>query len=421
VLPAWRAGRVAPQSAMRAAGRAVAEGHSRFTTAKALVAAQVALSFVLLVAAGLLVGSLRRLATEDPGFRPDGVLLVSADLSRSALPEAQLGPVRAALLERYRAIPGVADASASEMTPVGNSTWNDELVVDGFTPNKPEDALAWFNSVSAHYFSTMQTRRLLGRDFDASDTKESPKVAIVNEALARKFFGTTNALGRRIRTRMGDSLSAPLTVVGVVENAKYQSLREDPSPTVYVAMSQAAPSGVLTAELRTAGGDATALAPAARAAVASVDPRIVVEFTTLSNQLASSISRERLLAVLSGVFGAVALALATLGLYGVMAYSVARRTTEIGVRQALGADRGRVVRMVLADVARVVLVGGVAGLAGAAFVGRPMESLLFRTRPVEPLVLAGVAGLLGLVALLAGLFPARRASRVAPMSALREE
>jgi ABC-type antimicrobial peptide transport system permease subunit len=179
----------------------------------------------------------------------------------------------------------------------------------------------------------------------------------------------------------------------------------------------------MIAELRAAGAgaDAAALAPVARAAVARVDPRLIVEFTTLSGQLAASISRERLLAVLSGVFGAVALALASLGLYGVMAYSVARRTTEIGLRQALGADRRRVVRMVLADVARVVLAGTVVGLAGAAFVGRPMEALLFRTRPIEPLVLAGAAGALALVALLAGLLPARRASRVAPMSALREE
>jgi predicted permease len=331
--------------------------------------------------------------------------------------------VRDALLERFRAIPGVADASASEMTPVGNSSWNDELVVDGFTPKRADDAMAWFNSITPRYFSTMRTHLRVGRDFDATDRFGGPKVAIVNEAFARKFFRTSNPLGRRYRTRMGDTLSAPVTVVGMVENAKYRTLREDPSPTVYLPLSQERPGGLMIAELRAAGdgADAAALAPVARAAVARVDPRLVVEFTTLSGQLAASISRERLLAVLSGVFGAVALALASLGLYGVMAYSVARRTTEIGVRQALGADRRRVVRMVLADVARVVLVGGVIGLAGAAFVGRPMESLLFRMRPVEPMVLAGAAGALALVALLAGLLPARRASRVAPMSALREE
>ncbi|AHG92433.1 permease (plasmid) [Gemmatirosa kalamazoonensis] len=424
VLPAWRGSRVAPQSAMRGAGRGVAEGHSRFTTAKMLVAAQVALSLVLLVAAGLLVGSLRKLATEDPGFRPDGVLIVRSDLRQTGLPEERLGALREALLAALRAVPGAADASASEMTPIGDSAWNEDLVIDGYTPKSPEDALVWFNSVTPHYFATMRTRLLLGRDFDATDRQGAPRVVIVNEAFVRKFFGAASPLGRHLGRRMGDTMSAPFTIVGVVENAKYRTLREDPSPTVYVAMTQEhLSSAVLTAELRAAGdgADAAALAPAARAAVARVDPRVVVEFRTLSGQVASSISRERLLAVLSAVFGAVALALATLGLYGVMAYSVTRRTTEIGVRQALGADRARVVRMVLADVGRVVVVGAIVGAAAAAPVGRFMESLLFRTRPVEPLVIAGAAALLALVALVAGLVPARRASRVAPMTALREE
>jgi predicted permease len=266
----------------------------------------------------------------------------------------------------------------------------------------------------------MRTRLLLGRDFDASDRPGAPRVAIVNEAFARKFFHTMNPLGRRFRTPIGDSLSAPLTIVGMVENAKYASLREDPSPTVYVAMSQEPPHSDMTAELRTRG-DPTALVPAVRAAVARVRPQLVVEFSTLSGQIASSISRERLLAVLSAVFGAVALALATLGLYGVMAYAVARRTNEIGVRQALGADRARVVRMVLADVGRVVLAGAVVGVAAAAWIGTLMSSLLFRMRPVDPTVLGAATGLLALVALVAGLVPALRAARIDPLAALRAE
>jgi predicted permease len=420
VLPARRATRVAPEAAMRAAGRAVVEGHSRLTLGKALVGAQVALSLVLLVAAGLLVTSLRRLATDDPGFRQEGVLLVTTDLRRGGVPKEQLGAVRAALLETLRAVPGVADASESHVTPVSGDRWNDVIVVDGYTPRDPDDAQILFNRVSPRYFATLGSRLLAGRDFGAADAPTAPRAAIVNEAFARRFFRDPRPLGRQFHTRVGDTLSAPLTVVGVVENAKYQSLREEPGPIAYVAMTQGTPGPTMNAELRTVG-DPASYAPAVRAAVARVQPRLVVELTTLSSQAAASISRERLLAVLSAAFGAVALALATLGLYGVMAYSVARRTTEIGVRQALGADRGRVVRMVLADVGRVVLAGALVGAVAAAPVGRLMASLLFRTRPVEPLVLGGAAGVLALVALLAGLLPARRASRVAPMTALREE
>ncbi|MBV9880373.1 MAG: ABC transporter permease, partial [Gemmatirosa sp.] len=306
-------------------------------------------------------------------------------------------------------------------------TWNAVVVVDGFTPRTPDDALAWFNRVGPRYFATLGTRLQRGRDFGDVDVPTAPHVAIVNEAFARKIFRTPNPLGRVLRTHVGDTLSAPLTVVGVVESAKYESLREEAVPTVFVASTQDAPSGRIIVELRAAcpgrrdGCDPTALVPSVRAAIARIEPHAVVEVRTLSAQLAASISRERLLAVLAAVFGAVALALATLGLYGVMAYTVARRTTEIGVRQALGADRGRVVGLVLADVGRMLLVGTFVGTAAALPAGRWLAALLFRTRPVEPLVLAGAAALLALVALAAGLIPARRAAHVAPMTALRDD
>jgi len=419
VVPAWRGTRLAPQTAMNDSGRNVAEGHRGFTVGKALVGAQVALSLVLLVGAALLVGSLRKLSTEDAGFHAGGVLIVKADLRRSGVSTEQMAAVNASLLEGLRAIPAVVDVSQSQVVPVSRDRWNDVVVVDGFTPQDPDDAQIWFNRVSPRYFATLRTRFLLGRDFDDRDVPTAERVAIVNDAFARRFFRTLNATGRQFRTRVGDTASAPITVVGVVENAKYESLREEPGPIAYLAMSQGKPTPTITAEVRTSG-DALALVPAVRLAVGRVNPRIVLEIETLVNQLASSLSRERLLALLSAVFGTVALLLATLGLYGITAYSVAQRTKEIGVRQALGAGRGRIIRMVLGDVSRTVIAGTVVGAVATRWAGKLVSALLFHMQPSDPVVLAAAATLLVLIALAAGLIPALRASRIDPVAALRE-
>jgi predicted permease len=365
------------------------------------------------------VGSLRKLSTEDAGFHAGGVLIVKADLRRTGVPKEQLATLSTNMLEGLRAIPGVVDVSQSQVVPVSRDRWNDVIVIEGFVPKDPDDAQIWFNRVSPRYFATLRTRLLLGRDFDAGDVPGSPRVAIVNDAFARRFFRTVNATGRQFRTRVGDSATAPITVVGVVENAKYGSLREEPGPIAYLAMSQAAPVPTIIAEVRT-GGDAAALFPAVRLAIGRVNPRIVQELETLSSQLASSLSRERLLAVLSAVFGTVALLLATLGLYGMTAYSVAQRTKEIGVRQALGADRRRIIRMVLRDVARTVIGGTIVGAISVVWAGRLVSALLFHMQPTDPMALGAAAALLVLVALPAGLVPALRASRVDPAIALRE-
>jgi predicted permease len=419
VIPAWRGTRLDPQAAMNAASRAIAEGHSRFTLSKLLVGAQVALSLVLLVAAGLLVGSLRKLSTENPGFRSDGVLIVKADLQRAGVSKEELSTFQATVLDALRAIPGVVDASQSHVVPVGGDRWNDVIAVEGFTPKDPDDVEIWFNRVSPRYFATLGTRVLAGRDFAAGDGPTSPRVAIVNDAFARKYFRTPNVVGRQFHTRVRDTLSDPLTIVGVVENTRYQSLREQADPIAYVAMRQAKPTPLMNAEVRTTH-DPAALIPSIRLAVGRVNPRIILEFQTLTDRLAGSISRERLLAVLSGLFGVVALLLANLGLYGVMAYSVARRTTELGVRQALGANRARIVRLVLGDVARVVALGVMLGAVGAAWIGRLVASFLFQMEPREPAVLLGAVAVLALSAAAAGFVPAWRASSVDPVAALRD-
>ncbi len=421
LFPAWRATRVSAQSAMKAQARGVVEGHSRFRLGKALVAAQVALSLVMVVAAGFLIGTFRNLSALKPGFSAENVLLVTVDLRRTGIPTDGISTVHRQTLDRVRALPGVVKASSAELTPVGNSTWNDEIIVDGFTPKSMEDAVTWFNEVSEDYFATMQTRIIAGRDFTASDVPGGEKVAIVNDAWARKFFGNNSALGRQFRVRAGDQLLPPYTIVGVVENAVYRSLRDAVEPTAYLAHSQnASPGPIRTLELR-AQGDPRTLIPAVRSAMRETHSLIVLEFKPLARQLADSLQRERLLAILSGLFGSVALALAILGLYGVMSYSVARRRNELGVRIALGAVRARVIRLVLSEVGFVVIVGVIIGAVGARIATTQVASFLYGAEPADPVVYVAAALLLAAVALLAGLIPAWRASRVDPIEALREQ
>lgn len=299
--------------------------------------------------------------------------------------------------------------------------WNEELVIEGFTPHSPSDAQAWFNEVSDGYFATMGTRLLAGRNFAVTDVPGAEKVVIVDDAWARHFLGNQSPLGRRFQTRAGDELRGPYTIVGLVENSKYRTLREKPEPIAYLPFSQNAggsPRQVLQA--RAQGSPAT-LIPLLRQALGGVNPRIIVDFSSMSGQLAASLQRERMLAVLSLLFGSVALTLAVLGLYGVMAYSVARRRQELGVRIALGAVRGRVVRLVLSEVGAVVLIGLVIGAIGARLASTQVAPFLYGTTPADPAVYASGVLLLAAVAFVAGLIPAWRAARVDPIEALREQ
>ncbi|HEX6314551.1 MAG TPA: ADOP family duplicated permease, partial [Gemmatimonadaceae bacterium] len=421
VYPAWRATRVSAQSAMKAQSRGVIEGHSGFRVGKSLVVAQVALSLVLVVSAGFLVGTLRNLSSLHPGFRADGILLATVDLRRADLAPDAIANVHRQILERTRTAPGVVAASSSDLTPVGGPTWNDVIVIDGFTPKSFMDAVTWFNEVSDGYFRTMGTRLLAGRDFQSADVPGATRVAIVNDAWARHFFGNSSPLGRQFRVQSGTTTTPPYTIVGLVENSRYRSLKETAEPIAYIPSSQnAEPGPRRTIEAR-AQGTATSIIPALRQVLRDVNPNITVDFQTLSGQLKTSLQRERMLAVLSAMFGSIALALAVLGLYGVMSYSVERRRGELGVRIALGAVRARVVRLVLGDVAVVLVIGLVIGVIGARAASTQVAPFLHGTTPADPLVYTGAAMLLAAVALLAGLIPAWRAARVDPIEALREQ
>lgn len=321
---------------------------------------------------------------------------------------------------RLKALPGVISTSFSDVTPISGSSSNISIEVEGFVAKSRRDSVAYTNRVSRGFFETFSTPLLQGRDFDRHDVGGAPMVAIVNEALAKKFFSGANPVGRYFRTNLFKP-GPPIQVIGLVRDAKYRNLREEALPTFYTPLAQEEHFYPFTTfELRGIG-DVASLVPAVKSAIADVNPDVTVEFRTLAVQVAESLSRERLLATLSGFFGALALLLATVGLYGVMSYSVARRTNEIGIRMALGAEQARVLRMVLSEVSVLIGVGLAAGAAAALASTRFVASLLYGVTPNDPITLALAAAVLASVAAFAGYLPAHRASRLDPMTALREE
>jgi predicted permease len=423
LAPAWRGTRVNPQSAMKANARGVIEG-SKFGLGKALVVLQVALSLILVVGAGLMLTTFFKLETVDAGFKPEHILLTTVDLRNGHYPKERRAGVFREMLEHLRAIPGIRSASDSTMTPISGSFWNEDLQIEGYTSKGQDDTLVYFNQVSDGYFETMGIKLVAGRDFNSHDTPASPKVAIINQTAANRYFAGQSPLGRRYRAEEGNKMSDVVEIIGVVKDAKYGTLREDILPSAYVADGQGreeAQRDFITFELRVAAGAPTSVVTAVKFAIAEVNRDVSLQFKALAVQVDESLARERLLATLSGFFGALALLLAMIGLSGVMSYNVARRRNEIGIRMALGAEQSRVLRMVLREVAILIGVGVAIGLGAAMGTTRFVESFLYGMKPNDPWTLSLAAGVLALVAALAGFIPARRASRLDPMTALRDE
>jgi predicted permease len=304
-------------------------------------------------------------------------------------------------------------------TPISGMSWNNMVGADGAIPDNSGN-LVDFNVVSPGYFRTMETRFIAGRDFNDHDRSTSPKVAIVNQAFARRLFGNAGPIGHTFRYAGDAGQTVPsYQIIGLVANTKLRQLREDFKPIAYFDTDQNEdPVATTTFVIRMSGSPA-GLMNRARTALASVNPSIGVEFRPLSAQLKESLLRESLLATLSGGFGFLAASLAALGLYGVIAYMVARRANEIGVRIALGANRAAVIRLVLREAVLLLAAGIVAGAVFAWWAGRGAATLLFGLQPRDISTLAGAILLLAVIGLLAAWFPARRAGTLDPAAALR--
>ena len=420
LAPAWRSTRANPQEAMRTNSRAIASGHSRFSVAKALVVGQVALSLVLVVCAGLLLGTFRKLATVDLGFKSENVLLVSAGFDDKDDDELHTGPLQ--LQQKLRALAGVTAVSASGGTPVSGGAWNTGIATDGFVSRKRGDAMVYLRLVTADYFSTLEMPLLVGRSFDNRDQLSGQKVAIISQTAAKKYFAGANAIGKQFHMPTPRNDEGPAyDVIGVVADSKYMSVTEDPRALVFLPVSQAAQmNGGWNYEIRTTGNTKAAVSQVT-ALVKQINPRITLEYRTLDDQVAASITRERLLATLSVFFGGLALLLAMIGLYGTMSYSVQRRRSEIGVRLALGAARQDVFCLVLREVG-VLLIGGlIIGTFGALGASRFVTSFLYGVTPTDFTTIAASIATLALVVLFAGALPAWRAATLDPMDALRED
>ena len=421
LAPAFRATHTNPGPALKEQGRGLAGARQRLSLSKLLVVAQVALSLMLLIGAGLLVRSLRNLKNLDAGFRPDGVLTMRVQPNEAVYTAARRPSLWIDILDRAGRVPGVRSASLSVLSPLSGMERGVLIDVPGYVPRSPRDTAISLNQVTAAYFETMGIPVLLGRAFTDSDVQTAPRVALLNETAARFYFGGRNPIGASVRFRFRPN-TPPYQIIGVVKDSRHNSLREEVPRLIYLPVFQALDSlASLTLSVRTAG-DPTALASAVSAQIRSAGPDILItDVITLARQVDQTLLEERLVSTLAGVFGLLALLLASIGLYGTMSYSVARRTNEIGIRMALGASRTGVVWMVLRDTILMIAAGMAIGIPAAIGGARYIQSQLFGLKPADAITLMFASLLLATVAVLAGYLPAHRASRVDPMAALRYE
>jgi putative ABC transport system permease protein len=419
LVPALRATRVAPASTIRSSGRGLTAGREKFSLRRILVAAQIAMSLVLLAGALLFVRSLQNLLSVDPGFRPEGIVQVSVDYRAAHFPKERIYEVRRQTLQKLARHTGAIAAAQVDMTPVGGGGWDQNAWEPGFGGPRLD---VMFNRAGPGYFRTMGTAFAAGRDFDDHDNLSAPKVAIVNEEFARKIFQGRNPIGRTFRREeFGDTPDSQFIVVGLVRNTKYYELREDFRPIAYVPEDQDQEPGMGANFVLRTNAPLGEFYHNAEAAVAEIHPGLGTDFMVLTTRIKQTLMRDRLMAALAGAFGLLAGVLAVLGLYGVISYMVARRRNEIGVRIALGATQGRVIGLVLREATLLLAVGLIAGIVLAVWAGRAAATLVYGIKPGDPMTIAIAAALLVIVALIASYAPARHASRLQPMNALREE
>ena len=417
VLPAWRSTGVHPAACLRQGGAGA--GSLRQRLAKSLVVVQIALAFVLVFGAGLFARTLANLGNVALGFRPDKLLLFSVDPTRSGYKEQRLIDVCRRIHEGVAAIPGVRSATFSSIPPLAGWMSSDSITVPGYTPKPGERIMNQYIVAGDQFLTVMGTPILLGRDLSAADDEGSAKVAVVNQTLAKKYF-TGNPVGREFV--FGNKSGKPIRIVGVAADAKTFTIRNAIDPTVYLSYAQY-PSGLggVTFEVR-AAGDALSLASAVRRAVAAVDPTLpVAQIRTQREQINRILNRERTFAFLSTFFSAITLALACIGIYGVFAYAVARRTSEFGVRMAVGATGAQVGWLMLRGALVLVALGMAIGIPAALAVATLVRAGLFGVESADPSTIAAAVAAMVVAAGVAAWMPARRAARLDPVVALRYE
>jgi predicted permease len=421
LAPALQVTRIDPSPALK--GSNTSGIRARSLLGKSLVAAQVALSLLLLVGAGLFLRTLRNLNNVEAGFRRAGVLTMHVNPAlRSADQLPQLANLWNEILGRVKSLPGVRSASLSTLTPLDGNDRAVRVEVPGFTPNSEQDNDIRLNQVSSEYFRTFGIPLLQGREFADSDNETALKVAIINETAARFYFGDRSPIGGLLNFDRGRKPRVQYQVVGVVKDARSVNLREPETRLVYLPRLQAFDQlGQLRLAVYTQGRPKDLISGIRNELRATGADILVTDVLTLDEQIEHSLSQERLVSTLSTFFGVLALLLACIGLYGVMAYNVARRTREIGIRMALGAPRGSVLNMVLKETLLMVFAGVVVGLTAAFATTRLISGLLFGLAPNDPATVVLAAALLIGVAVLAGYIPARRATKVDPLVALRYE
>ena len=426
-LPALRATRVAPIEALKEQGRG-SSGDARVSVSSGLVVAQVALSLVIVVAAGLFVRTFENLATLPLGFDSDRVLLVNVNVARARVGAGDRLPFFDRLVSAAH-VPGVVTSAASVITPavglgmvemlrLSEAPASFEVMKDG----KMNANASYANYVTPGFFATYGTPIKAGRDFDDRDRKDAPAAIIVNEAFVRKFLDGRSPIGAAMAFERGIPAPALKTIVGVV-GATYNGLRGDVVPVAYSPLAQFDwPGGItgdITISVRASAGSPMLLARSLASALTAVDHDLVFTFRPMTDQVSATLTQERVIAMLAGFFGALALLLAGLGLYGVTSYAVSRRRAEIGIRMALGAAPGSVIRLVLSRVTLLVGIGVLVGTGVSIWASKFVATLLYGLEPRDPITLVGAAVLLGAVGAAAGWLPAYRASRIDPAAVLR--
>ena len=388
---------------------------------KVLVTAQVMLSLLLLIGAGLFLRSLNNLQAQDFGFERTHLLLAQINPALGGYTPERIPALNQILIERLEALPGVRSASLSETPPISGGTWGGSLIIPGYTPRPKEDMTSVFNRVSGHFFETTGIAIVAGRPITPSDSATSVKVAVISETVAKRYFPKGDAVGRTLKISF-DDMPGPYQIVGIARDSRSGNPRDpEPRPTTYFALTQmtGTNSAASTIELRTTADPTKSIADLRRT-IAQIDPNLsILESRTIREQIDSMMSQEQLFSSLTAIFSILALVLAAIGLYGVISYSVVRRTGEIGIRLALGAQTVSVLWMVLRESLTLLSIGLALGLPLTLTVTRLIRGQLFGLSPVDPTTFATAIAIVAAMTVLAAWLPARRAAKVDPIQALR--